>query len=261
MKGLRSHTHEERMAVARGLVPLLRRKFGDGLLAVAASASVARGDDRAYSDLELVVLLRNPPPADEDPYLQRVVDGLLVEADYVTEHDYRTRFATVTRDWYLAASDVLEPVHNPELVERIAREVHAIRHPREQFLLRAARQLLEVQESFGKTLNALDAGDCEAIGLLLWDAVRHTMITLAFLNEQPFTTFARFIPETRAFRLKPPRCDELLDRMVDGDFHDLEALRGLLVAVFEGMEALAEAEGAVLYDTSLDPTLPNRRYR
>ncbi len=60
--GLRPHTHEERMVVARALVPRLRDRFGDGLRAVALSGSVARGDDRAFSDLELVVFcaIRRP---------------------------------------------------------------------------------------------------------------------------------------------------------------------------------------------------------
>ncbi|HST57366.1 MAG TPA: nucleotidyltransferase domain-containing protein, partial [Longimicrobium sp.] len=138
--GLRPHTHEERMVVARALVPRLRDRFGDGLRAVALSGSVARGDDRAFSDLELVVFLRDPPPADEDPYLQRVVDGMLVEAEYVTEADYLARYEKLAADWYLAASERLVPLDNAELVERIARQVGAIRHPRAHFLLRAGRR-------------------------------------------------------------------------------------------------------------------------
>lgn len=259
MKGLRPHTREERMAVAHGLVPLLRQKFGDGLLAVAVSASVARGNDRAYSDLELVVFLRDPPREGEPRYLQRIVDGMLVEAEYVTEAAYLARFAEVTPAWYLAASEVLEPIHDPELVRRISARMKEIRHPRGELPRQAARRFVEVQESGGKVLNALLADDREAIGLLLWDFVHHTLVTLAFLNERPFTTFARFIPEARAFPRKPARYDELLDRMVEGDWRDADALREIVEAVFGGMEALFAAEGVALYDDSVDPDLPDVR--
>lgn len=258
-RGLRPHTHDERMAVARALVPAFRRRFGEGLLGVALSASVARGDDRAFSDLELVVFLRDPPPPGEDAYLQRIVDGMLVEAVYWTEEAYLAQFATLAADWYLAGSETLVPLDNPELVERIARQVRAVRHPRAHYLLRAGRRFVEVQESFGKTLSAIDAGDGEAVGLLLWDAMHHSLVTLAFLNEHAFRTFARFIPEARAFPLKPPRYDELLDRMVAGDWQG-PGLRELLLEVYAGMEQLFAAEGVDLYDADLDPGKPNRRY-
>ena len=257
--GLRPHTHEERIMAARDLVPLLRRRFGDGLRAVALSGSVARGDDRAFSDLELVVFVRDPPPPGEDAYLQRVVDGMLVEAEYVTEEAYLARARTLGEAWYLAASDRLVPLDNPDLVERIARRAGAVRHPREHFLLRASRRMLEVQEALGKTLSAIDAGDRQAIGLLLWDAVHHTLVMLAFLNERPFTTFARFIPEARTFARQPPRYGELLDRVVEGDWHG-PGLRELLLEVFAGLEELFAAEGMALYDADLDPERPNRRW-
>ncbi|HEX2208027.1 MAG TPA: nucleotidyltransferase domain-containing protein [Longimicrobium sp.] len=80
-ESLKPHTRAEREAAATALIPLWQRKFGHGLLAVAATGSFARGDDRAYSDLELLVFLRDMPGPGEDPYLQRVVDGMLVEAE------------------------------------------------------------------------------------------------------------------------------------------------------------------------------------
>lgn len=97
-ESLKPHTRAEREAVARALIPLLGRKFGDGLLAVAATGSFARGDDRAYSDLELVVFLQSMPGPDEDPYLQRIVGGMLVEAEYLTEDAYVARNATLSAD-------------------------------------------------------------------------------------------------------------------------------------------------------------------
>ena len=248
------------MAVAEALVGMWRRKFGDELLGVAVAASVARGDDRAYSDLELVVFLRAAPPAGEDQDLQRVHDGMLVEAEYTTEEEYVAQYRELGRDWFLAGSEVLRPLMNPELVERVAARIRAVRHPRGAFLAQAARRLVEVQEAFAKTLGAIAAGDREAVGLLLFDAALQSMATLALLNERPYTTFARLIPEARALPRTPPRHDELLDIVARGEYGDGPRVRAVLLAVLAGLEALLAAEGVEPYDTTLDPGVPNRRY-
>ena len=92
LTGLKPHTRSQRLETAQVLVPLFERKFGDNLLAVALTASMARGDDQPYSDLELDVFLRQLPPQGEDRYLQRIVDGLLVEAVYYTPESYLQPF-------------------------------------------------------------------------------------------------------------------------------------------------------------------------
>lgn len=259
-ESLRPHTRAEREAVAQRLIPLWRRRFGDGLLAVAATGSFARGDDRAYSDLELVVFVRMMPGPDEDPYLQRIVDGMLVEAEYLTEEAYVARYATLAPDWFLAGAAPLLPLYNAKLVERVARRVDDIRYPRAQFLAKAARRFLEVQEASAKVLGAIDEQDREAIPLLFFDAVMHVLVTLSFLNQRPFTTFARFIDEARAMPHRPTRLDELLDLTVAGSYQDLRHLRDVILAVVDGLEQQFRAEGVAVVDTDLDPNLPNRRF-
>ena len=61
IKGIRAHSREERKAVVDQLIPLWKKKFGENLLGIAVSASVARGEDLAYSDLELDVFLCEKP--------------------------------------------------------------------------------------------------------------------------------------------------------------------------------------------------------
>lgn len=259
-ESLKPHTRAERQAVAQALIPLWQRRFGDGLLAVAATGSFARGDDRAYSDLELVVFLRQMPGPGEDPYLQRVVDGMLVEAEYLTEEAYVARYATVAADWHMAGGAPLMPLHNAPFVEDIARRVAQVRYPREQFLARAGRRFIEVQEASGKVLGAIEAADWTAIPLLLFDAVMHILVTLAYLNERPFTTFARYMDEGRAMPHIPARLGELLDVVVAGGYADTERLRGLLLDVVDGLKRQFRAEGVPVADADLDPALPNRRF-
>lgn len=260
-ESLKPHTRAEREAVVAALIPLWERKFGEGLLAVAATGSFARGDDRAYSDLELVVFVRQMPGPGEDPYLQRIVDGMLVEAEYLTEEAYVARYVTLSADWFLAGGAPLLPLHNAPFVERVARRVGEIRYPRERFLRRAARRFIEVQEASGKVLSAIDAPDRTAIPLTLFDAVMHVLVTLSFLNERPFTTFARFVDEGRATPKAPARLGELLDIVVDGGSQDLPHLRDVILDVVHGLERQFRDEGVPVTDASLDPDLPNRSFQ
>jgi hypothetical protein len=87
-RGLKPHTHEQRHAIIQQLIPLFRQRFGDNLVAIAADASYARGEDRSYSDLELEVFVHEMPGEGEDPYLQRIVDGMLIEVMYHTAEEY-----------------------------------------------------------------------------------------------------------------------------------------------------------------------------
>lgn len=258
-RGLRPHTHAEREAIIAQLVPLFQEKFGDNLLAIASCASYARGQDIAYSDLELDVFLKEPLAEEEDHALQRVVDGMLIEVVYLTPEQYLRTFEASNQDWYLAASDTLAPVYNAAWIADLQARVKAIHLTQQEYLRMAAALRYELQESFGKVLNAIEQDNVEGISLLLFDAVMYLLRTLSPLNQQPFTTFARFIREARAFKIKPQGLDELLDRLVQGTYRDLTALRPLMMMVFEGVEQLFAMRGVLLFDEPLNPRLPNRK--
>jgi predicted nucleotidyltransferase len=250
-ESLKPHTRAERESVAQALIPLWRRKFGEGLLAVAATGSLARGDDRAYSDLELVVFVESMPAADEDPYLQRIVDGMLVEAEYLTGDAYVARYATLPADWFLAGPAPLLPLHNPAFVQRVARRVDDIRYPREQFLAKAARRFVEVQEASGKVLSAVEAGAVLRCGdARAGDAVVPEPAAVHHLCP---------LAEGRAMPNQPARLDEMLDAAVSGGYHDLPHLRALILDVVDGLEQQFRAEDVAFVDAELDPNLPNRR--
>lgn len=259
-RGLRPHTHEQRKAVIEQLIPLWQEKFGDNLLAVSAAASYARQTDRSYSDLELGVFLKEPVPEGEDRYLQRVVDGMLIEAIYYTPQQYIKEVTELGKDWYLAASDVNVGVYNPAFVEDLVRQARAVQHSEEAYLHAAARFRYELQEGFGKVLNAVEQGNVEGISLLLADAVLFLMRMLATLNQRPLTTFARFIQETRAMPVKPERTDELLDILVQGSYQNLPHVGEVAMAVFADVERIFAQRGIALYDDPLDPRLQNQKY-
>ncbi|GEM_PF-656529 len=255
-QGLKPHTHAERAALIEQLVPLWQKKFGDNLLGIAAAASYARGEDRAYSDLELELFVKELPVG-EDAYYQRVVDGMLIEVIYRTPQEYLRQRSEIAPHWHLSASDRLLPVYNAPFIEAISQQARAAQHSEAEFLRAAAGERYELQETIAKVLNGIQQNNLEGMSLLVMDATMRVLQILALVNRQPFVTFARYIAQARQFAIKPERFDDLLDILVQGTYRDLPHLQEVVEAVFAGMEKIFAERGFPLYDDPLDPNLPN----
>jgi hypothetical protein len=130
--------------------------------------------------------------------------------------------------------------------------------PAGAILAKAARRFVKVQEASAKVLGAIEEQDREAVPLLFFDAVMHVLVTLSFLNQRPYTTFARFISEGRAMPRAPARLGEMLDIAVEGRYQDLQHLRDVILAVVEGLEQQFRKEDFPVVGADLDPNLPNR---
>lgn len=58
MKGLKKYSHDQRRRIVDELILLIRKKFGENLIALAATASYARNEDFDYIDLELTAFVK-----------------------------------------------------------------------------------------------------------------------------------------------------------------------------------------------------------
>lgn len=235
-RGLRPHTHEDRRRVLEKVASQARAQFGDNLVALAATGSFARGDDGPYSDLEATAFLTEMPSGKRG--VGRIVDGLLVELIWTTRQAWLDMVcASPGEEWHLAGSDILQPVINPEFIASLKAEGRRVR--RDTCLGLAERHWHEVQESTAKVLKAAGAGDAEALSLVYPDMARHVLISLAFINARPFTTFARFIAEARGFDLLPPSFEPMVAAL-RGDYAETAAIHALALAIFDDMEGLLD---------------------
>lgn len=151
MKGLKKHTHQDRQRVIEEILPRIREKFGDNLIALAAQGSFARGEDSDYSDLELIAFVKKMPEGRRG--VGKIRDGLLVELVWTTLEKYVAETLEVTEEWYLSASDVLLPIINAEFISDLCE--YRTGNLKEKCLAEAARHWHEVQESTSKVLNAI----------------------------------------------------------------------------------------------------------
>lgn len=239
------------------MVPLIKRKFGDNLVALAAQASFARNEDSGYSDLEMIAFLKEMPEGKKWHGMGRIVDGMMVELVWTTREIYLAETKDVGKFWFISGSDTLSPIVNPDVIA----ELNSFRpkNLKEKCLKRAVDRWYEVHESTAKVLNAIDQSNHQGLPLLLFDMVLHMLVVLSYLNRTPYVTFARFVEQSRSFGRKPDGLDELLDSLTEGEYGDLAKLRDIVVRIFTGFEKMFEEEGRRPYDDNLDPDGPGLR--
>jgi hypothetical protein len=250
MKGIKKHTHEERRQVLEEM-PLIRRKFGANLVALAASASFARGEDADYSDLELTAFVKTMPAGVRRGGIGKIRDGLLVELEWMTREVYLADVREVTGAWYLAGSDTLLPLINPEFIAELNN--YRVENLEAKCLAQAVKHWHEVQEATAKVLNAVAAQNREGLPLLLCDMLRHALIVLSFLNQTPYVTFAQFVTAAKRFPAQPTSFAALVEIVVRGAYQDLPRLEATAISVFTEFEQMFAARGLALYDDNVDP--------
>ncbi len=238
------------------MIPLVRKKFGDNLIGLAAQGSYARGEDGPYSDLELIAFLKKMPKGEMVSGMAKIRDGLLVELLWTTREKYLQSTIDVNDDWFLAGSDVLLPIINKEYIRNIG--TYQAKRVKENCLKHAAERFYEVQESTTKLLNAIEDDNLENIGLVAFDTFMHMLVVLSFLNQTPYSTFSQFVTQAVQFPMKPDGFDELTAIMVEGNYRDLSRLEDTVTTVFEGFEQLFDDLGVELYYDNIDPNRPMR---
>lgn len=258
MKGLKKHSKADRRRVVQALIPSIKKKFGDNLVALAYDGSMARDEDADYSDVELVAYLKNMPEEKGSKMMVKIADGMLVEFEWITKAEEIKKVREITDDWYIAGSDFQKAIINEELIN----EINEYKAPdiEKRCRDRAAIKWYEVQESTCKLLNAIDQDNIEGVPLLFFDVCLRMLIVLSFLNATPYTTFSRFVAQARQFNIKPDHFNEFLDILVKGECSDFDKLKWLVEKIFTEFEVIFEGLGYELYYDNLDPNLPHKDY-
>ena len=226
-----------------------RRELGDNLVALATQGSFVRGDDREFSDVELVAFLQTVPAARRWADIVQIWDGMLFDVVWTTKDEYIARVKEVTPDWYLAGSDRLGPLVNDELIA----EVNAYQPAdlRDKCRRQALAHWPVTQEATGKVLNALARESAVDLGRLFFSMLDNVLIDLAFLNARPYTSSSSSLQEALRMPEQPRGFDEFAAVAIDGAYTDLRRTEATVHTVFAALEELFEAHDMTLYTPDL----------
>lgn len=246
--GLKRHSHEDRQRIIRQFVPILQNLLADNLVAIAASASFARGTDYDFSDLEMNIFVREKTK-DMKHGFSRVIDGLLVEGLFFTKEEYIKETLDMTGHWFLAGSDVMEPVTNPEFFHQFNNVAITDKEKKTTETLRA--KMHSMQENFGKLFTAIEHENRQSLFLIFFDAVNILLQIMSYINQTPYTTLATFVQEARQFEIKPDGFEELIQIAINGNYQDLLLLKETAVRVYGGIEKYILDKSGKIYNDDL----------
>jgi len=198
---LKKHTHEERLELSRQLSKQIVDTYGDKIVAVLVSGSTAKKLDRPYSDLEMIVIVRDGV---EIPIAQYIHDGMSIQIDYVEGSSFLKDASRITFNWPLSQDQFRNRIvlYDPTAwVSKLDKVV-------------AESETADTRKTIGQLMAALYEGleviknaelEHDEIGIrtagfyLAWDAARLVLL----MNKRYVVTSSWFWKETKDSIVKP----------------------------------------------------------
>lgn len=247
--GLKKHTHAQRTEITdKMIVPILKRKLGKNLIAIAADGSYARNEDSDFSDIELMIFVKDKKNLPQG--FGRIVDGILIEGLCVTEDEYYWNTLDVNEEWYISGSDRLTAITNKVFIKRVQK--YKVKNISAKCFEHAKNMLFEIQESFGKLFTTIKMENRENLFPVLADVVMQVLKLMAFINNTPYKTLHSFITQVRSFKIKPKGFDEFIDMIMNAHYLNFEMLKERSTKLFAEIEEFFKNKmGRDIYDSDL----------
>ncbi|MBU2530120.1 MAG: hypothetical protein KKD35_03680 [Elusimicrobia bacterium] len=226
------------------MVPLIKKKFGKNLLAIAARGSFARNADDPYSDLELFAFLKEMPRGQKKlPYgkMHKIRNGLSVELIWITEKTYIKEAKEITGFWFGVGSEKLSAVYNKKFVDKLNK------YKPKNVKLKCFDQSFALWPGIFFTsslvLEIASKKDHEKIALALYHMFENMLNFLAFINQSPYSSSSKKISESKKFKNKPKDFPKLTSLIVNGDFKKYSEIKKLVSSVTQDMKTFLEKAG------------------
>ena len=211
VSNLRRFTHEDRLRIARRISDRIVGKYGSTVLAVYVYGSTSKKLDRAFSDLELIVAVRDRAEIPVKYYLYR---GLIVHIAYLKSSNILGAAEKFTDNWHWEADQYRNRIGLYErdgwfrkLDEAVAKndKVSSVEAIRKSFMM--------MTESMAFMKNAMLTNDKVRIlttgRVLAEDAARVVLL----LNRRYVTTTSWFWKVVFDSDKKPKDFKELVEKM------------------------------------------------
>jgi hypothetical protein len=254
----KKYTHKERAEVLNEMVPLIKRKFGKNLLAIAARGSFARKTDQPYSDLELFAFLEKMPKGEKLPYgkMHKIKDGLSVELIWITEKTYINEVKEVNESWFGQGSEKLLAVYNKKFIDKLNR--YKPKNVKQKALEQAAALWPGIFFSSSTVVKIAEQKDYEKIALAMYHMFENILNFLAFINQSPYSSSSKKIIESKTFKIKPKDFPKLRSLILRGDFRKFAEIKKFATSVVQDIKAFLQDEGYEPSDNLVSKKRPDQ---
>ena len=215
----------DKIKIAEGIVKELRLQLGRDLRAVGLCGSVARGTAQKYSDIDHLIILKQPHP--ELPRY-RITEDTYCSLLYETRQTINAQLTAPHHELpeILGGLTKLLPLYDPEkILPKIEAKAQSI--PKDIYLKSAELALLHSYEDFCRTKNANLARD-EIVLKDNVDAVTHSAANaVAALNQRYFVSDREIYKAYKSFK-KLPKDYERIHQLRYGNLIGERLFRTLL---------------------------------
>ncbi len=235
-------THEERLEIAQEVAGRILEKYGERVTAIAVYGSVAKGEDKEHSDLDMWVATATSEPVEDVRFF--VYRGIPVSINWDTEEGRIRTAGRVSPFWPIEADEVrsfLMLFERGDFAERLREAASTL--PDEDFVRSTRVLMARACESTNKVRNAWEAGDHYRLlveGRLL---ALMTGMVLGLLNRRYYAGGRGFYQMARQMPRQPKDYSRLVD--LAGGFSTVEAevVYKAAVELWENLCELVLAEG------------------
>lgn len=170
--------NSEKLEMAKAISKMILQKYGDEILLVGVYGSVARREDRDYSDIDMYVVTKNLTSQKYFAY-----KGVPFTIHFKTEKQVVETIKNVTSTWPAEVHQFLSPkilYDSRKLPDEWKRIVKSI--PKEDFRKAASTALIELYENVEKVRNACGQRNLSRCIEAVWNVVWHTDMFVALAN-------------------------------------------------------------------------------
>lgn len=241
--------HKTRLHIAHELKKKILKKHTDAILGIAIYGSVAKNEDRKYSDLEMFVITRRKLKKREVRY---VYDDMAVEVSYIFSRDMLRNARQVTPNWAIEADfyrNYLILYEKNKWFTKLKRAVEA--QDTLAFKKAIRKYLVWLHELRGKIKNAYVYGDDRLFQWLTAFLGWESALLLGLMNRHYIQSERTVFEEVLSLPVLPRDYENLLAMVFRFSANDRRKTYAGAMRLFRELTRLAQEQGVVLTQKKL----------
>jgi len=199
------------MQLAGQMANRIRQQYGNQILAIAVYGSVARNEDKKFSDTELVVITKNKTGPRTIVYR-----GATAFVEYKTKKAVLDSLRKIGMFWPIETSQVLVaiPLYDPHgLFDEFKRVVKSAKSRNKQFRTAEGEVLTWTSEDIDKVRNAYQSKDLGGMRYGLGETIFMINALIALFNKTHMRHGPAFLEDAKRFRILPKNYYPLMRKL------------------------------------------------
>lgn len=241
--------HRARLRIAHELKKKILKKHGNNVLGIAIYGSVAKNQDRAYSDLEMFVVTKRKQAVRDVRYVYR---DMTVEVAYTSARTVLREARRVTPNWAIEADSYRSYAvlyEQKAWFKKLQRAVQA--QDLQAFTKAIKKYMVWLHELMGKIKNAYRFHDDHLFYWLATFFGWESILLLGLMNRHYYESERVMFDEVLSLPLLPRNYKKLLGIVFRFTPADHDAVYNGAMTLYRELRRLARARGVVLTDKKL----------